>query len=144
MLVWLTDWQLAEDHLLIAVGDRVEWTLYPADANWVSRLFGDRLVIDWQFDTYGDAVDQPSIRTSGTVTGLQGVRCRQVRTDEGIVPVTGSATLLPVTDTSGSWAPVAKAFPSIIADGSGTSFSYTSIHDDVTSESLYGYVASIE
>jgi hypothetical protein len=51
MLVWLTNWQIEEDHRLITVGDTVDWTLYPADRDWVRRLFGDRLVIEWQFDS---------------------------------------------------------------------------------------------
>lgn len=103
MLVWLTDWQLAEDHLLIRVGDTVDWTLYEADHDWTSRLFGERVAIEWQFDTYGDAVDQPSRRVCGVVAELDGVRCRQVMTDERFVPVSGEARLLPVADTSGSW-----------------------------------------
>lgn len=103
MLVWLTDWQLSEDHLLVRVGDAVEWTLYEADHDWTARLFGDRLALAWQFDTYGDAVDQPSLRVRGVVAELQSVRCRQVLTDEGFVPVRGEARLLPVADTSGSW-----------------------------------------
>lgn len=103
MLVWLTNWQIAEDHLLIRVGDTVDWTVYPADRDWVIRLFGDRLVIDWQFDSYGDAVDQPSLWVSGKVAELCSVRCRQTRAREGLVPVSGEATLQPVADTSGSW-----------------------------------------
>jgi len=73
MLVWLADWQLSEDHLLIKIGDAVGWQLYPADAGWVSRLFAERLALEWQFDTYGDAIDQPSRRVTGQVTGLQSV-----------------------------------------------------------------------
>lgn len=103
MLVWLTDWQIAEDHLFIRVGDTVDWTVYPADRDWVSRLFGHRLVIDWQFDSYGDALDQPSRRVSGKVAELCSVHCRQTRAREGLVPVTGEATLQPVADTTGSW-----------------------------------------
>lgn len=83
MLVWLTDWQIAEDHLLIEVGDSVEWTVYPADRDWVWRLFGDRLAIDWQLDSYGEAVEQPSRRVSGRVAELSSVRCRRERAPEG-------------------------------------------------------------
>lgn len=103
MLVWLTDWQIAEDHLLIEVGDSVEWTVYPADRDWVWRLFGDRLAIDWQLDSYGEAVEQPSRRVSGKVAQLSSIRCRQERAREGLVPIAGEAVLEPVADTSGSW-----------------------------------------
>ncbi|WP_211881629.1 DUF6578 domain-containing protein [Pseudarthrobacter albicanus] len=146
MLVWLTDWQLAEDHLLITVGDTIDWTLYPADRNWVSRLFGDRLVIDWQFDTYGDAVDQPSRRVSGRVVELWSVRCPKIRTDEGFVPVTGEATLQPAVDTSGSWMRQAGQEESAAVRGTETityKFSYTSAFDSVEADYLYDYVLSL-
>jgi hypothetical protein len=146
MLVWLTDWQLAEEHLLIKVGDTVDWTLYPADRNWVSRLFGDRLVICWQFDTYGDAVDQPSRRVSGKVAELRSARSRQIRTDEGFVPVPGEATLQPVADTSGSWMRDAGQEESAADRGTGPityKFSYTSAFDSVEADYLYGYVLSL-
>ncbi|SOE67022.1 hypothetical protein SAMN06296378_1836 [Salinibacterium xinjiangense] len=42
MLVWFTEWQVAEEHLLITVGDIVDFTLYPANTDWLSRLFVDR------------------------------------------------------------------------------------------------------
>jgi hypothetical protein len=83
--------------------DGVDWTLHEADRSWMSRLFADRLAIEWQLDTYGGAEEQPSRRVSGEVVELRSVRCRQVTTEEGRVPVTGKAQLLPVDDTSGSW-----------------------------------------
>ncbi|MDN4639987.1 hypothetical protein QCD70_07010 [Agreia sp. PsM10] len=58
---------------------------------------------DWRFDSYGDAVDQPSRRARGEVAQLMSVRCRQIQTAEGIVPAPGEARLQPVRDTSGSW-----------------------------------------
>ncbi|MFF2317417.1 DUF6578 domain-containing protein [Arthrobacter sp. NPDC058097] len=146
MHVWLTDWQVAEDHLLIRVGDTIDWTLYPADRSWVSRLLGDRLVIDWQFDTYGDAVDQPALRVSGEVAELRSVRCRQIQTDDGFVPVIGEATLQPVADTSGSWMRLARQEESAAVPGAETitcKFPYTSSGDSVEAEDLYGYVLSL-
>jgi hypothetical protein len=103
MLVWFTDWQVSEDHVLIRVGDVVEWTLYRSDRDWLTQLFADRLTIDWKLDTYGDAIDQPFRRVRGEVTELLSVHCRQMATDQGLVPVPGEARLLPVPDTSGSW-----------------------------------------
>jgi hypothetical protein len=47
MLVWLTDWQLAEDLVLIRVDDVVDWTLYEADQSWLFRLFANRLSVEW-------------------------------------------------------------------------------------------------
>ncbi|MFB2580941.1 DUF6578 domain-containing protein [Herbiconiux sp. P15] len=119
MLVWLTDWQLSEDHLLIRVGDVVDWTLYESDRGWLARLFADGLSIEWQFDTYGEAVEQPSRRVRGEVTSLLSARGRHTMTDEGLVP--GPARLVPVGDTSGSWAP-----------------------GDERSDSLYGYVLTLD
>uniref|UniRef100_UPI003F4925D6 DUF6578 domain-containing protein n=1 Tax=Paenarthrobacter nicotinovorans TaxID=29320 RepID=UPI003F4925D6 len=146
MLIWLTDWQLAEDHLLIKVGETVDWTVYPPDQEWVYRLFGDRLVIDWQFDTYGDAVDQPSRRVSGKVVELHSVRCRQTRTYEGLVPVTGEATLHPVSDTSGAWTRGTGLEESIPNSGTGQTmytFSYTSTFDNAEASHFYGYLLSL-
>jgi hypothetical protein len=147
MLVWLTDWQIAEDHRLITVGDIVDWTLFPADRDWVRRLFADRLVIEWQVDNYGDTVSQPSRTASGEITELQSVRCRQLRTGTGIVPATGEATLQPVTDTSGSWARRRTTHEHRATDRSTGLFryaaSYTSARHDPEAESLYGYVATL-
>ncbi|MGR0161460.1 DUF6578 domain-containing protein [Paenarthrobacter nitroguajacolicus] len=146
MLVWLTDWQIAEDHLLIGVGDTVDWTVFPADRDFVYRLFGDRLVVDWQFDSYGDALNQPSLRVSGKVAELCSVRCRQLRTPEGLVPVTGEATLEPVADTSGSWTRQTAHEENVTNTGSGQTmytFSYTSAFDSVEDHHLYGYVLSL-
>lgn len=101
--VWFTDWQVAEDHVLVTTGDLVEWTLFRADADWIIRLFGGDVDVRWQFDTYGDALDQPVRQVRGRVTDLHEVRCPQLATTEGIEPVAGAATLRRVDDTSGSW-----------------------------------------
>ncbi|RII95658.1 hypothetical protein DZF95_00260 [Clavibacter michiganensis] len=70
MLIWLTDWQVAEDHLLVERDDVVDWTVYPADLDWMAGLLSDRRAgIAWQFNTYGDAVVQPSTRVHG-YTGM--------------------------------------------------------------------------
>ncbi|SMQ71420.1 DUF6578 domain-containing protein [Agreia sp. VKM Ac-1783] len=147
MLVWLTNWQIEEDRQLITVGDTVDWTLYPADRNWVRRLFADRLAIEWQIDNYGDAVSQPSRTASAEITELQSVRCRQLQTSTGIVPATGEATLQPVTDTSGSWARRRTPHEHHATVRSTGSFryaaSYTSARHVPEAESLYGYVATL-
>ena len=142
MLVWLTDWQLAEHRLLISIGDVVDWTVYRADRDWVARLFGDRLTIEWQLDTYGDAMGQPSRHVSGHVIELRSVRCRQVRTAEGIVPAAGEAILQPVTDTSGSWQAHERVTENSASSGAGT-FAYTSASDGLGTNALYGYVLSL-
>ncbi len=122
MHVWLTDWQVAEEQLLIRVGDSVNWTLFPAARSWLSRLFGERVVIDWQFDTYGGAVDQPALQVLGEVVEIRSVWCPQTQTDDGFVPVNGGATLHPAVDTSGSW---------------------TNIAGQCEADRLYGYVLSL-
>jgi hypothetical protein len=147
MLMWLTDWQLAEDLVLIRVGDGVDWTLHEADRSWMSRLFADRLSIEWQLDTYADAEEQPSRRVHGEVVELQSVRCRQVTTEEGRVPVTGQAQLSPVEDTSGSWR--REALPAQREETRGTSetfytFGYASVLDDDEIDALYGYVVTLK
>lgn len=149
MLVWLTDWQLAEDRLLFRVGERVEWMLYAADGDWTRRLFGDRLSIEWQFDTYGDAVDQPAVHVVGVVERLQRVRCRQEQTEEGIVPVRGAASLSDVSDTSSSWATSAPPRPSASAaprpSASGAEVAVGAWYPAFTGEGEgdYGYVLTL-
>jgi hypothetical protein len=151
MLVWLTDWQLAEDRLHIAVGDTVDWTLFAADSDWMARLFGGRLAIAWQFDTYGDAVPQPSIRVAGVVVELREVRCRRIGADGGRVPAIGGATLEPVADTSGSRGRHSGPVETPAAADAGDidepvtivhTFSYTSAFGD-DDDTLYGYVATL-
>lgn len=132
MRVWLTDWQVAEDHLLVTTGDTVEWQLYPADSEWTARLFGDRLQIEWQLDTYGAAVDQPSLHVTGVVDVLQSVWCRQEQTAEGVVPANGEASLRPELDTSLSWA--RRAAPAGI---------HAAGYPVVDGPALYGYVVSL-
>jgi hypothetical protein len=147
MLVWLTDWQLAEDLVMIRAVDVVDWKLHEADRSWMSRLFADRLAIEWQLDSYGDAVEQPSRRVRGEVVELRSVRCRQVTTEEGRVPVTGQAQLLPVEDTSGSWKREALPAPSEESRGISQSFytfGYASVLDDDEIDALYGYVVTLK
>jgi hypothetical protein len=147
MLVWLTDWQLAEDLVLIRAGDVVDWKLHEVDRSWMSRLFADRLAIEWQLDTYANAEEQPSRRVHGEVVELQSVRCRQVTTEEGRVPVTGQAQLSPVEDTSGSWKREALPAPSEESRGISQSFytfGYASVLDDDEIDALYGYVVTLK
>lgn len=146
MLVWFSDWQLAEERLLITVGDAIEWELYPADAAWVTRLFGDRLAVEWQFDTYGDAVEQPSRRVRGAVADIRSVRCVLVHGSDGLGPRPGAAVMSPVLDTSGSWK--ADTMASVVADpglgGLETGWrSYTSIYGSGDVERLFGYVVTL-
>lgn len=125
----------------------MDWTLYPADRNWATRWLGDRLVIVWQFDTYGDAVDQPSQRVSGVVVELQFVRIRQIRTHAGLVPVAGHATLRPIAETSGSWTRHFQLEESAADRGAGTityEFSYESVPDGIQAGPLHGYAPSLE
>jgi len=147
MLVWLTDWQIAEDHILVESGGVVDWTVYPADTAWVTRLFGDRLAVEWQYDTYGGGVVQASRRVRGQVAAIQSVRCRQMRSAEGIVPVRGAADLHEVVDTSVSW--VSKAgpprSPSQSSDTKNSGWrSYSSIFDEGDQEARYGYIVTVE
>lgn len=147
MLVWLTDWQIAEDRILVESGGAVDWTVHPADTAWVTRLFGDRLVVEWQYDTYGDGVVQASRRVQGQVAAVQSVRCRQIRSDEGIVPVRGAAGLHEVMDTSASWIRDADSprRPSRRGGEENVGWrSCSSIVDEGDDEALYGYVVTVE
>ena len=149
MLVWLTDWQIAEDHILVESGGVVDWTVYPADTAWVTRLFGDRLAVEWQYDTYGGGVVQASRRVQGRVAAIQSVRCRQMRSAEGIVPVRGAAGLHEVEDTSASWTSNAgpPRSPSQCSDTKNVGWgwrSYSSIFDEGDQEARYGYIVTVE
>ena len=142
MLVWLTDWQIAEDHVLVERGDVVNWTVYPADAEWITRLFGGHLALEWQYDTYGGGVVQASRRVQGRVSAVKSVRCRQMQSDEGIVPVPGAARLCEVEDTSASW--VRGVGPSRSDNEVNHGWrSYSSSFDGAGTEVLYGYVVII-
>ena len=146
MLVWFMDWQVAEDHVLVTQGDFVDWTLHLADTDWVARLFGNRLAVDWAFDTYGAAVDQPSRQVQGRVADVRGVRCRQTRTAEGIVPVPGAARLQSVHDTSSSWIRPVSTQPRTTegVDDRGFAWrSYSSMFGEGDAEYLYGYVVTV-
>ena len=143
MLVWLTSWQLAEEHLLITVGDTVEWDLYPADKEWISRLFAERLTIDWQFDTYGGAVDRPSRHVIGKVTAVHRVRCREIHADGSFVPARGEATLQGVVDTSSSWRDYELKSKDVVASHSErAAITGGSTKPGVVDQ--YGYVLSLD
>ena len=149
MLVWLTDWQIAEDHIHVETGGVVDWTVYPADTAWVARLFGDRLAVEWQYDTYGGGVVQASRRVRGRVAAIRSVNCRQMRSAEGVVPVRGAAGLHEVEDTSGSWTSSAGSPRSRSqrsdAKNSGRGWrSYASIVDEGDQEARYGYIVTVE
>lgn len=146
MLVWFSDWQLAEERLLITVGDAVEWELYPADAAWVTRLFGDRLAVEWEYDTYGDAVEQTSRLVRGAVADIRSVRCVLVHGSNGLGPLPGAAVMSPVLDTSGSW--ITETMAPVVADpgrgGLETGWrSYTSVYGSGDVEFPFGYVVTL-
>lgn len=124
----------------------MDWTVHPADSDWVTRLFGDRLALEWQYDTYGGAVVQASRRVQGRVAAIQSVRCRQMRSAEGIVPVRGAAGLHEVEDTSGSWVRDAgpPRRPSRGDDANSGWRSCSNIFDEGDEEALYGYVVTID
>jgi len=145
MLVWLTEWQVAEDLTVIRAGDVVDWTLVEADRAWLSRLFAERVRVDWQLDTYADATEQPSRRVRGHVLDVRSVRCRQITTNEGRVPRPGAATLTVVDDTSGSW----KREPNAAAEETGHGHSYSTFGyygeavENDAHEHLYGYLVTV-
>ena len=152
MLIWLTDWQVAEDHLFVERDGVVDWTVYPADLDWMARLLGDRQTGNaWQLDAYGDAVIQPSRRVRGQVAEIRSVRCRQLSSDEGMVPEPGGAVMHPVRDTSGSWprhggAAAAAEAPHPAGDADGRVVvwgSYSSISSQDAADALYGYIVTI-
>jgi len=99
--VWLTEWQVAEDGLDVALDQRVDWSLVPMDQNWASRLFAGRRAIPLQLDTYADAVRDPSDRSewtqlSGRVARIDQISVRYHPSEDpkergGLVPETGGA-----------------------------------------------------
>ena len=100
--VWVTEWQVAEDGLDVALDQHVDWSLVPMDQNWVSRLFAaGRRTIPWQLGTYADAVrdpSEPSDRTqlSGRVARIDQISVRHHPSKDPeergvLVPETGGA-----------------------------------------------------
>ena len=82
---------------------------------------------------------------TGKVDGLMSVRCRQVQTADGLVPVTGEAIQQSVANTSGSWMRqgwLAQSETSHGADANSHHGSYESAFDDDTAD-LYGYIPSL-
>jgi len=147
MRVWLTDWQVGEDRILVRMGDVVDWTLFEADRDWLTRLFEDRVTVEWQLDTYGDATEQPTRRVHGKVVDLQSVRCREVTTREGRVPRTGEAQLCAIEDTSGSWERRTTATmhgKEHSTNGLDYSGSYSSAIQSDELDATYGYVVTLK
>ena len=99
--VWLTEWQVAEDGLDVAVGQRVEWTLVPMDQDWIARLFAGRRAVPLQLDTYAEAtrdISDPLLWThlSGRVARIDQISVRfyssEVPEERGVgVAETGGA-----------------------------------------------------
>ncbi|MET0990660.1 MAG: DUF6578 domain-containing protein [Glaciihabitans sp.] len=119
-LVWLTDWQVAEERLLLKLGDVVSLQLHPNDREWNRRLFGDALPIAWQLDTYGLGHEERSCRPiTGLVLAIWVVHCPLILDDEGWGPAPGQASLEPATDTSRSWARSPQRRPKFGEDPAG-------------------------
>lgn len=73
------------------------------------------------------------------------VRCRQVQTTEGLVPVTGEAKQQSVADTSGSWMRQGWLAQNETSHGAGANNhhgSYENAFDDDTAD-LYGFILSL-
>lgn len=101
--VWLTTWQLGDDGVHVAVGDRIGWlACLPTD--WAGqRLFGGRRTIDLEVDAHradGYFVEESgavvhsdgrvwSVR--GVVAGVESVTIEYLRGRMGDEPVDGSA-----------------------------------------------------
>ncbi|MCU1405155.1 MAG: hypothetical protein JWQ43_1458 [Glaciihabitans sp.] len=125
--VWLTDWQVAEDHILVSVGDTVAWELTPADTVFAALLFGDGVAIDLQLDTYAaGSPEVPRTFLAGRVDTIKAIWSPMELGVGGWNPAAGKATLRPVADTHGSWG--SSAIP-----GQGTT----------DTEHLYGYLVTI-
>ena len=127
--VWLTAWQVAEDHVRVGVGDRVAWGLSATDQKWLARLFGARLSVALQLDTYlGGTPGIPSHPLMGVVSSVQAAWCRQVAVPgDGLHPRGGEATLETVVDTRGAW-----------------NTSTANRRRRMDGEDLYGYVIQVE
>jgi hypothetical protein len=92
-VVWLTGWQMEEDGLRIAVGERVAWRLTSPDRRWMTRLFATRRMIDFALDTYVDAVrSNPVVSVSGVVVNVEAVTARSETMGDSIVRSVASST----------------------------------------------------
>jgi hypothetical protein len=95
--VWLTEWQVAEIHLDVGVGDHVDWMLVPMDVPWLNRLFGERRTVDLQLDLYAEEFGRDThwASVAGSVVGIEVVRCPMQQStdpeDRGWIPVPGEA-----------------------------------------------------
>ena len=99
--VWLTEWQVADDGIDVAVGEQVDWNLVAMDQQWAARLFGGRRRISLELDTYADAtldVNNPVLwnAVSGRIIRIDQVSVRyhpsEDPADHGSrVPETGGA-----------------------------------------------------
>lgn len=109
--VWLTAWQLGDDGIRVAVGDRVDW-LACQPTEWVSRrLFGGRRAIDLEVDAHradgcfvdeSGAVEHSDARVwsvRGVVAGVESVTVAYRRGRMGDEPVEGSAAAETVAAT---------------------------------------------
>lgn len=85
-VVWLTGWQMDEDGLRVAVGERVAWRLTSPDRRWMTRLFATRRMIDFALDTYVDAVrSNPVVSVSGVVVSVEAVTAQSETMGDSLV-----------------------------------------------------------
>ena len=99
--VWLTEWQVAEDHLQVTLNETVTWKLVPMDQEWITRLFAERRAVSLQLDTYADATRGPEspdwTQVSGLVVRVDQVSVLYVRStdrfERGLVPERGKAVV---------------------------------------------------
>ncbi len=76
--VWLTQWQVAEDGLDVALDQHVDWALVPMDQGWLARLFAGRRTVPLQLDTYADAVRNRSDPSAWTLLSGRVARIDQI------------------------------------------------------------------
>lgn len=99
--VWLTEWQVAEDHLQVVLDEIIAWDLIPMDHDWIARLFADRRTVPLELDTYAGATRDKDAadwtRLGGTVVRIDQISIRYVPSTEprepGVVPARGAAVV---------------------------------------------------
>lgn len=76
--MWLTQWQVAEDGLDVALDQHVDWALVPMDQDWLASLFAGRRTVPLQLDTYADAVRNLSDPSAWTLLSGRVARIDQI------------------------------------------------------------------
>lgn len=99
--VWLTEWQVAEDHFAVVVGETVAWKLVPMDHDWITRLFESRRTVPLQLDMYAEATRGENAldwtEINGVVVRLDQVSVQYVQSNDpaqrGLFPQRGAAVV---------------------------------------------------